>query len=202
MNSSVMVKLIREHDSEFIAIRTYDREHGGSGRFLLSCKHVCRMMFLIRKNLHCEMDCGNVVEVEYHYSYFWLRLIWLSHYEGDLVRGYEQLVKIPSITMGRLLMGEYKAKVLYSPGYSPCTVNTTHAGEVLKRIQAHGLIRRAFIKAMRDSFRWRDDTITLYPDGKYSFFFTTESGFPKNGGLILHSGTRNGYFYYYYSVHT
>ena len=39
---------------------------------------------------------------------------------------------------------------------------------------------------MRDCFRWPGEHITLFPDGKRSFYFITESGVPKNGGLILH----------------
>ena len=35
------------------------------------------------------------------------------------------------------------------------------------------------------------DTVTLYSDGPTDLYFTTESGFPANGGFILHEGSVN-----------
>lgn len=65
----------------------------------------------------------------------------------------------------------------------------------------------AFMKAMRDNFRWKDDSrVTLYPDGADSFYFDASGSWPLCGGLILHDGivrTPQGNLpKLYYSIHT
>ena len=53
--------------------------------------------------------------------------------------------------------------------------------------------RTVFCKAMRDSFQWVDETVNLFNDYGDSFYFTTESGLPSDGGLILFENTYDGH---------
>jgi hypothetical protein len=53
--------------------------------------------------------------------------------------------------------------------------------------------RRTLCKVMRDSFQWVDETVNLFNDFGDSFYFTTESGFPSNGGLVLFENTCDGH---------
>ena len=91
---------------------------------------------------------------------------------------------------------------LYIPPEPCARIITGHAARTIREIVKDKQKRRALSKGLRDCFRWANETVTLYPDGKDSFFFTTKSGCPKNGGLILHEGVRHGYPCLYYCVHT
>jgi hypothetical protein len=101
---------------------------------------------------------------------------------------------------------DLEIRYLHRNAVKPTRFHAVRAARTLRTIQQENRIRRAFSKGMRDHFHWPGDTVTLYSDGDHDLYFTTESGFPANGGLILHEGSVNtvrGTFpKLQYSVHT
>lgn len=142
-----------------------------------------------------ESDCGDYamitrLEDKLQFSFAWL------NYSGDGdIKGFRQDITIPLSKFRLVLDWSESVKYLYIPMSSKALIDARPAAKTISKIMKDKRIRQAFSKAMRDCFRWPGDTVTLYPDGGYNFFFTTASGFPKNGGLILHESERDGYPY-------
>ena len=97
-------------------------------------------------------------------------------------------------------------RYLYRPRQGQAHINAIPAAMVIREVQESRILRSALRKALRDSFRWKNDTVTLYRDFGKSFYFETASGCPANGGLILHHTTINTPVgvrpKVYYGVHT
>ena len=125
--------------------------------------------------------------------------------DGTL-KGFRQTIEVPSSAMAELIEDGTPVRYLYTPREAQARVDSSHVGNSIREILGVPRMRRAFAKAMRDCFRWRDDEVTLYRDFGTSFFFRTRSGCPECGGLILHESTRKtpkGTFpEMYYGVHT
>ncbi|WP_302450037.1 hypothetical protein [Ruthenibacterium lactatiformans] len=189
-------------DKNFVGIKTYDRQHGTRGRFLISRTVISTLLDAPKGTVRYESDCGDYamitrLEDKLQFSFAWL------NYSGDGdIKGFRQDITIPLSKFRLVLDWSESVKYLYIPMSSKALIDARPAAKTISKIMKDKRIRQAFSKAMRDCFRWPGDTVTLYPDGGYNFFFTTASGFPKNGGLILHESERDGYPYIYYSVHT
>lgn len=137
------------------------------------------------------------MENSLHFSF-----AWLNTYGDGSVKGIRQDITVPMLTVRLVLDWSEEQKYLYNPPTPTAIIDARPAAGTIREIVKDKRLRRALAKAMRDCFRWPGDEVTLYPDGNHSFFFTTKSGFPKNGGLILHEGEREGYPCIYYFVHT
>ena len=200
MNS---IKVELSHDGDFIGIRTYDRIHGARGRFLLSRHTIIDVMFDSTHKVLYETDCGHFAEVWRQNEDLAVRLTWLSESSGGEVWGFRQTLVIPSERLKQLFSQIGRIRFLYKPRVKTTEIVVSEsAARTIRRILEDKYTRRAFSKAMRNNFNWSDEVVTLYNDGGYSFYFTTRSGCPKNGGLILHDGERNGHPYVHYSIHT
>lgn len=153
--------------------------------------------------IHYNSDCGHYAKVWRIGNYLWFHITWLSHYDSGAVKGFEQMFSVPVRAIRRLLTSGGNAKLLCSPVHTSALIKTSPSATATIRNLTHNKrVRRAFSKAMRDCFNWSGDCVTLYRDGGYNFYFTTRSGIPKCGGLILHEIEKDGYRYIYYSVHT
>ena len=82
---------------------------------------------------------------------------------------------------------------LYQEPATQAKIDSSRAGETIRHIISDKRKRRALCKVMRDSFQWVDETVNLFNDFGDSFYFTTESGFPSNGGLVLFENTCDGH---------
>ena len=203
MESTIMVKLSVDSGSEFMGIKTYDRVHGSHGRFLIARNTLSQILDRPGGATHCDSDCGHYAEIQRIGDHLWFRIAWLSLYSDWSIKGFQQIFAVPMKTIKPLLTSVGNAKVLYTPAHAPATIKTSLlAAEIIRKFVHNKHIRRAFSKAMRDCFNWPGDLVMLHRDGEYSFYFTTRSGIPRCGGLILHEGKKNGYPYIYYSVHT
>ena len=196
---NVMVKLT--HDPPFIAVVTYDRQHGRHGRFLV-WRETLEQMLEPSANPRREEDGGNYLTISREEDWLKFRFTWLNSYPNANVKGFQQSVVIPIPLVRSMLEQGCSIRYLYSPLRRSAEINTRPAAKTIHKIMEDKRLRRAFSKAMRDCFSWQGEHITLYPDWQDSFYFTTKSGFPKNGGLVLHEGDRDGHPYFYYSVHT
>lgn len=198
-SQNVMVKFTRDHP--YIAITTYDRLHGRRGRFLVA-RETLEQVLKPSADSRRDEDCGHYLTITRWEDSLHFRFTWLSSYGDRSVKGFQQDVVIPIQLVRSLLELDRDFRYLYIPLQPKAKIDARPAASTIREIVKDRQLRRAFSKAMRDCFCWPGEHITLYPDGQYSFFFTTRSGCPQNGGLILHEGQKHGYPYVYYSVHT
>ena len=197
------IKVELSNDGCCIGISTYDRNHGARGRFLILRETMLNAMCKPEDRFSLSSDCGSFAELWRNEYDLTVRITWLSDSYPDNIWGFRQEIRIPMHILMPLLTERGKVKFLYQPKPKHTVIISTPATATIQRILENKLTRRAFSKAMRDNFNWSDEVVSLYNDGGYSFYFTTKSGFPRNGGLILSHGTlKNGYPYMRYYVHT
>lgn len=189
-------------DQSFMGIKTYDRQHGTRGRFLVNRSVINELLDAQKGAVRYESDCGDYAMITRLENSLQFCIAWLNYSSNGDVKGFRQDITVPLLKLRLALDFSESVKHLYIPAPPRATIDARPAAATIRKIVQNKRVRRAFSKAMRDCFRWPGDTVTLYRDGEYSFFFTTASGFPKNGGLILHEGTKNGHPYIYYSIHT
>ena len=189
-------------DKNFVGIKTYDRQHGTRGRFLANRSVIDELLDAPKGAVRYESDCGDYAMITRLEDSLLFNIAWLNYSSNGDVKGFRQDFTVPFLKLRLALDFSESVTHLYIPTPPKATIDARPAAATIQRIAQVKRNRRAFTKAMRDSFHWPGDTVTLYRDGGYDFFFTTASGFPKNGGLILHQGEREGYPYIYYSVHT
>ena len=199
-NDSVLIKL--DYDRGYAGVKTIDRPHHGSVRFLIADELLRNVVKDKKGKSFFEADCGNFVEIWKQQSIVNFRFVWLGSYPENSVRGYVQYVSVPEDKIAGLLDTHAPLRYLYKPPPRSARIDAARAQATLLRILRHKRIRRAFSKAMRDCFAWPEEEITLMDDGSYNFYFVTKSGFPRNGGLILSECSRLGHHCFYYSVHT
>ncbi len=197
----VLVKMAYE-SSGFISFRTYERSFGSRGRFLIVTEQLEEAINGLDGYTYYDSDCGNYVEFARQGEYLKFSFLWLSTKYGRFFSGMKQHVMIPIAVLRQTVYDHMPMHSLCRYPDQHCVIDATRASRTLKRILPDKLKRQAFRKAMRDCFQWRNDTVYLSDDGGNDFYFTTKSGFPKNGGLILHHGKREGHDCIYYSVHT
>lgn len=192
-------------DGDFIAISTYCRTHGRRGRFLVASDLLTRMLDGSVTTLY-DADCGNHLRAYVSDGSVCIAFDWLSEYSDGTLKGFRQRVELPERAFTDLFRTGKPARALYRPAEPKAGVDASHAVDTIRRIRADRLASRALNKALRDGFRWRADTVTLYRDGPMDFVFTTASGCPALGGLILHRTTVNTpvgrRLKVYYGVHT
>lgn len=200
VSPNVLVTLVQS--KQFIGVKTYCRAHGSHGRFLIFRETLLKLMELPIGSAMFEEDSGNYVKIVHMRDGLQFSFAWLNTFYDGSVKGIRQDITIPFLTIRLVLDWSEEQKYLYIPPRPKAAIDVSPAAATIREVIKDKRRRRALSKAMRDCFRWPGEHITLYPDGKYNFYFTTESGFPKNGGLILHEGEKDGHQYIYYSVHT
>ncbi len=190
----------------WIAIKTYDRKHGARGRFLIDTDALKEWLNGSRSRSFYEMDCGNVLHIWKCDGIFRLDLRWLSEYGDGALCGVRQTLEVSEDALQELVQDGVPIYQLCKPVPRQAVIDSSAAGKTIREILRKRTLRRAFSKAMRDCFQWRDEVVRLYPDGGSSFYFTTQSGSPSCGGLILHESTVHTHHGEYpcvtYSIHT
>ena len=200
LRETILIKMTLTEN--YVALTTYDRKHGHHGRFLIDAGLLSRAISKGDWQMTIDKDCTNYVEIYTDGRTAKFNLLWLNSYPGDAIHGFSQLVTIPIQSVCDLLTTHEPLRLLSLAQSKKATLDASHATRTIHRIRGDPRVSRAFSKALRDAFMWAGDHITLHDDGGYNFFFTTRSGCPHCGGLILHEGERDGFPYVYYSVHT
>ena len=200
MKNDVLVTM--SADKSFVGIKTYDRKHGTRGRFLINRSAISELLEASKGATRYESDCGDYMKISRLSDHLLFSFAWLNYDGNSNITGFRQDITIPIYKLHLALDWSESVKHLYIPSAAHAKIDARPAAETIQKIAKDKRIRRAFSKAMRECFRWPGDIVTLYRDGEYNFFFTTASGFPKNGGLILHESEQDGYPYIYYSIHT
>ena len=201
MNSDdVLIKL--DWDRGYVSVKTIDRPHHGSIRFMIAESLLSRVINDAEGSSVFDMDCGNFAQIWAQGKNIYFRFVWLTSYAENSVSGYVQNISVPEERIAGLLDTHVPLRYLYAPPPKSAKIDVTRAQATLRRILQNSRIKRAFSKAMRDSFLWPGEKITLMDDGGHNFYFVTKSGFPRNGGLILSRSTRQGHHCFCYSIHT
>lgn len=194
-------------DNGYLAITTYSRAHGKHGRFFIMKDALCEWLHGLQTHPFYDTDCGWILRFQRIRDNYDIIIYWLSSDSRDQVRGIRQRFMLPAALLQSLLMNNgAPIKMVYSETAAMAHIDVTGASTTLRTICANKRKRRALSKAMRDCFKWDDDKVYLVPDFGSSFFFTTQSGCPSSGGLVLHEttiATPHGEFpKLFYSVHT
>ena len=201
--SNVLIRLTA--DENYVAVSTYCRAHGRRGRFLVSRDLMARLLDGSITMLY-DADCANHLRAHVSDGVVCLTLDWLSEYSDGTLKGFRQRAEIPAQSLTDLLRTGSPARVLYRPTDTHARVDASRAASTIRRVRQDELASRALSKALRDCFRWRGETVTLYRDGPLDFTFTTASGCPAFGGLVRHETTVSTPVgakpRVYYSVHT
>lgn len=200
---NVLIKLVA--DGDFIAISTFCRKHGRKGRFLIHRERMQKILEDKPGTLY-DSDCGNHVAIHNYNNILRIIFDWLSEYSDGTLKGFRQRVEVPRDVFVAVMETGKSKGYLYHPQQAQAHINAIPAAKEIREVQESRITLSALRKALRDSFRWKDDTVTLYRDFGKSFYFETASGCPANGGLILHETTVHTPVgvkpKLYYSVHT
>lgn len=201
MTGSIKISICCDHFC--LGIKTYSREHGSHGRFLLRRELVEALLSENSPGEVIDTDMNSFAVVRIRDDSLVFDLYWLGEYANQSLRGLRQTFTLPRSAVENLLAGGIVTKsFLYQPPARSAKVIHTGAARTIRNILPDKRKRRALSKAMRDAFQWPGEQVVLHYDGGCNFFFTSEKTFAICGGLILHEGTRNGYPRVYYSVHT
>ena len=191
--TSLLLKL--SFDGDFFSFSTYSRDHGHHGRFLVS-PDVLKLAMESYKTI-IDKDIGSFVEIHTQHSggryVLNVRFTWLNAFADGSVHGVQQSAKIPLYLIRYILRTGETIKFLYQEPVAQARIDLSRAGETIRHIIGDKRKRRALCKALRDSFQWVDDTVHLFCDFGDSSYFTTESGFPSNGGLVLFENVYDGH---------
>ena len=193
MMNSLLLKL--GFDGDFFSFSTYSRAHGHHGRFLVS-PDVLKLAMETDKTVF-DKDVGSFVEIRTQHSggryVLNVRFTWLNAFADGSVHGVQQSAKIPLYLSRYILRTGETIKFLYQEPVAQARIDSSRAGETIRHIISDKRKRRALCKAMRSCFQWADETVNLFNEFGDSFYFTTESGFPSNGGLVLFKNTYDGH---------
>lgn len=206
MTGSIKISICCDHFC--LGIKTYSREHGSHGRFLLRRELVETLLSDKSPGEIIDIDLNSFAVVRINDDSLAFDFYWLGEYANQTLNGLRQTFSLPRSKIEDLLAGDIVTKsYLYQPPARSAKVDHSGAAKTIRKILSDKRTKRAFSKAMRDAFQWPGEQVALYNDGGCNFLFTTkretsETGFHITGGLILHEGTKNGYPRVYYSVHT
>lgn len=199
----ILVKL--SLDGYYLAISTYCRKRGRHGRFLIETQAVRDLLDGTIMQLN-DMDLGSHVKICAWDGIARVCFDWLSVFSDGELRGFRQQFELPVSTLQTVIDTGEPVRYLYQEHEQQARIDTLLAGKNIRHILGSKIQRRAFVKAIRDNFHWRNTTVSMCPDGIDDFYFTNSDGCPANGGLIYqwgHVSTPIGMkSRYYYAVHT
>lgn len=194
-------------DGDFFALKTFSREAGGHGRFLISSQKFQAWVNgdPQERELFLDTDCGSFLSIRHCGAYLRCQATWLTACDSNICHGIIQNFDISMQAITGLLENGTPVRRLYHESGNSTQFITTRARRTLLQIQQDKLKKRALCKAMRDLLHWHGDTIRLYNDfADGSFCFDASCGI--FGGLILHTDTvytsHGNFTRYYYGVHT
>ena len=194
---------ILEPSGGFLALSTYNRQHGRIGRFLIDAAAFSEW-FTHGIGEFYDRDIGFVFAT-IRGNHVQIRLLWHRSSSNGYSTYADQTVAIPVTAIDSAIAGE-PIRRLYIEDGTPPRLDFTQAAGAIREICSNKRKRRAFCKAVRDSFQWRRSSlVTFYNDfPPGSFFFREKDGI--HGGFILHQSkkqTKAGITpCFVYSVHT
>lgn len=211
MRRSILVKMWNSSpDDDFITLHTYNRRNHASGYFSITKSRLRSYIESCRENpipeSYLENDWDSNLQARWCGNDWVFRVTWVSRVNDYDIHGFIQYIIIPHSCILKALNGE-SVRFVYDPdaGKSRIIIRSNHIGEILE----NPIMKRAFSKAMRDCFQWKNNVTTLYDDWAKCFYFINVDNYGGkiNGGLILHKTDHIGNDgisrpAYHYSVHT
>ena len=201
---NILVKLNLTDD--YIALRTYDRVHGGRGRFLIVRDRFAAWLKNTADETFYSTDCAHVLIARRNRENIHFKVLWLSSGIDPEVHGFIQHFDVPVERLMALIEDRVTIRLVQHENGETARISCKFAGQTIRNIRQDKRKSRAFLKAMRDCFHWKGDVVTLYPDGVNDFYFCADGGWNICGGLVLHETTvtthRRQFQRVYYSVHT
>ena len=190
-------------DSCYLGIKTYSRENGRHGRFLLRRELIEELLMGKSPGEVYDSDINSFAVVRLRDDSLLFQFYWLYEYSEQSLTGLRQTFSLPIPVIKDLLENSIVTRsYLCKPLARSAKVDHWGAARTVRNVLPDKRKKRALSKAMRDAFQWPGEHVVLHNDGGCNFFFTTESTFAICGGLIMHEGTKKGYPAVYYSVHT
>lgn len=188
LSNNVLVR-INTAEGNHVRISTFDRDDGHSPAFYIS-KDKLRELFAAPDGQQMlDYDCGNWLRAYMERGMVRMEFTWIWH---ACVR--RQWVYLDAADLEALIYGRCIVRRL--------SKEPSRQAEITLRESAHALIatlnkreRRALSKALRDSFQWPGDHVTLSRDWGKDFWFSADG---IHGGLCR--SHYNGKITY--SVHT
>ena len=190
-------------DSFCLGIKTYSRENGRHGRFLLRRELIEELLSEKSPGEIYDSDMNSFAAVRLRDNSLLFQIYWLYEYSEQVLTGLRQSFTLSIPVVKDLLENSIVTRsYLCKPLARSAKVDHLGAASAVRNVLPDKRKKRALSKAMRDAFQWPGEHVVLHNDGGCNFFFTTQSTFAICGGLIMHEGTKNGYPAVYYSVHT
>lgn len=207
MNNNILVKLER-YGTDYLRLKVYDRVHGSSGwGFLIDQEKLAKALNEQAESI-IEQDGYNYLSMR-KVDNVWVATLTVLEGDSDMLRGYRTTINIPEADF-KLLLLKYETDIrwVHRPHNSASKIK--YRGKLPAEILKNGIIRRAFVNGLKNSFRWGSaSTINIYPEGDGSFFFaeTINGKRALCGGLIRHTRRvrgkdGNAYEAVCYNVHT
>lgn len=169
-------------DDTFIALQTYDVLHGKSSRFYISIAMLKHWLEETSNTTFLDVDLQNTLKMTLTGEEIYTVINWLNVTNQGTVSGFQQTFYIPISLLARALFGEKIRFTVSRNAESKAHVALSFAG-AKRLLSLSKLERRAFSKAIRDNFRWKNSNVTLSADFGKDFFFREET---MCGGLCLH----------------
>lgn len=184
---NILVKVTACESDNFLRLETYTRRDKRRKRFFADRPGLQKWLKsdLAQKKPFYDRDCNSFLEIFRNQEKYIFRITWLNHTGIFDVEGSVQKFETPAALLEKAVCEGASFRYLVWPNEHRKASIILHCSPAKKLTTPR--LRRAFSKAMRDCFDWRSDTVHLYDDGGPDFYFTTESGCPANGGLILHT---------------
>ena len=183
-----MVKISVSEDC--LSFRTISRERKSPHRFIMT-KSECRRLQEGEQIILRDISSFAVLRRERNTDNIAIQFHWLENCD-DRLSGYRETVVLPfydAIWATECCKPCTELRFL-SIVERPQTRYNFYAKETLHAILEQKLLRKKFVRFLRDNFRWNDATeICFYSDFvPYSFFFrcTQRCNLELTGGVILH----------------
>lgn len=209
MSNNVLIKLER-YDSEYLRLKLYDRRHGSTGWGFLIDRDKLAKAINEHQDTYLDYDGYDFLIMSRINDLNWkVTLQHCKRGDPDDLRGFRMTVEIPEGDFKVLMLGyDYEIRRLHANESRSSRI--VLSDRAMKHIPKDPNEKRAFIKALRDYFKWGvDSEIKLYPDGEQEFYFEETINGKRGicGGLVKSSKKVYGKDAWWhagcsYSIHT
>ena len=194
-----------ENSGNCITLRTFDALHGRSCRMFVDSDALYRWLEQSNDSSFMDYDCGSFAVMHKRNDIVHIHQTWVqSDYRNDIC-GYTQDFELFVDDLMAVVVANVSIRKLAELGscHGSASIVITNGAHRQVRNLDH-LHRRALIKSMRDSFRWKEAHVCLYADFDKDFGFVDQR---VTGGLCLHETHvigRDGKLHrkLYYQLHT
>lgn len=208
MNHDNILVTLEKYDADYLRLKVYDRKHKSSGWGFLINQEKLAKAINEEATSYIERDSYSFLSM-YKDDRTWCATLTTLKGDPDDLKGYNTIIRINESDFKVLMLGyETIIRWVQHPHVGKSSIK--FRGKLPEDIMNKSIVRRAFVKALKNSFHWgRESRINIYRDGTNSFFFAETKGEKRGicGGLVRSTRTvigkdGNAYQSVYYGVHT